>query len=46
MLFRGAGIDESEADALIEALGERLPCAEVCALDGGQRPYHWLIGLS
>ena len=46
VLFRGAGIDESEADALIEALGERLPCAEVCALDGGQRPYHWLIGLS
>ena len=46
MLFRGSGITRDEEDALIGALSERLPCAEICALDGGQSLYRWLIGLS
>ncbi|MBR2582008.1 MAG: DAK2 domain-containing protein [Oscillospiraceae bacterium] len=46
VLFRGSGITRDEEDALIGALSERLPCAEICALDGGQSLYRWLIGLS
>ncbi|MBR0208676.1 MAG: DAK2 domain-containing protein [Oscillospiraceae bacterium] len=46
VLFRGFAVPQTEEDALTEALGERLPCAEVCALDGGQSLYRWLIGLS
>lgn len=46
LLFRGAGVDDSEDDALIEAISASYPLLEVNVEEGGQELYRWLIGLT
>lgn len=46
VIFRGEGTDEAQAEALRAAVEERYPQLETEIIDGGQRVYHWIAGLT
>ena len=46
VVFCGAGVTEDESEALRERLEEEFPLLEAEFIDGGQKVYRWMIGLS
>ncbi len=46
VIFRGADVSAADEEPLRQAIGERWPLLEVEFIDGGQRVYHWIIGLT
>ena len=46
VIFCGEEAAEEDRDALTERLEEEFPLLEAELLEGGQRHYRWIIGLS
>lgn len=46
VVFRGSGTDETQAEALRAAVKARYPQLETEIIDGGQRVYHWIAGVT
>ena len=46
VIFRGSGTDEAQAEALRAAVEARYPQLETEIIDGGQRVYHWIAGVT
>ena len=46
MIFSGENVTEDAKDALSEWLEEEFPLLEAEFIDGGQKYYRWIIGLT
>ena len=46
VVFSGEGVSEDELDELSERLEEEFPMLEAEIIDGGQKLYRFIIGLS
>lgn len=46
VIFSGEGVTEEEREELEEAIEEAFPLLDAEFIDGGQRVYRWLLGLS
>ena len=46
VIFRGAGAEAQDEDAIVERIGAAWPELEVSFLDGGQSIYPWLLGIT
>ena len=46
VIFSGENVTEDEKDALSEWLEEEFPLLEAEFIDGGQKYYRWIIGLT